>query len=228
MRRSAPRALSCAALTCRASQFRRPFRRCLWITLLLLPVSMTRLAASPEPSKSDLKRQIYAIVRDFCARLGINQSVEVSIVARNPRLISVAFAPGHTDRFKISCEEEFLRTLDSAELRAAVAHEIGHMWIFTHFPYLQTEALANRQAQKLVPRGDLAKVYSKVWAHNGERGNLEEVLGPEEDSSGGHSSASHSRDPSKLEASALGPHRGQTVFFLFLSCLAPPKDIRTT
>lgn len=153
--------------------------RCLFVTILLFSITGSQLSAVARPSQRALKQKIEALVHEFSPRLGISQRVEIAIVGRNARLISVAFAPGRTDLFRMSFEEQFLRTLDNVELRAAVAHEMGHLWIYTHFPFLQTEVLANKQALKLVAREELARVYVKMWAHNGEQGNLTDVLGPE-------------------------------------------------
>ena len=54
--------------------------------------------------------------------------------------------------FALYVEAAFAATLDDAELAAAVAHELGHVWIFTHHPFLQTEQLANEVAMRLVSR----------------------------------------------------------------------------
>jgi Zn-dependent protease with chaperone function len=67
--------------------------------------------------------------------------------------------------------------LDEVELSAVIAHEIGHLWIYTHHPYLQTEALANRIALKLVGRQALASAYRKLWDRTGEPGDLDAFLG---------------------------------------------------
>lgn len=64
--------------------------------------------------------------------------------------------------FRLAFEEGFLNTLTERELAAAIAHELGHVWIFTHFPFLQTEDLANSQALKVVSRDDLDQLYAKV------------------------------------------------------------------
>ena len=48
-----------------------------------------------------------------------------------------------------------------------VAHELGHVWIYTHHPYLQTEQLANQIAMRVVSRESLDSVYGKVWADAG-------------------------------------------------------------
>ena len=71
--------------------------------------------------------------------------------------------------FRMAFEERFLTAVDQDELKAIVAHELGHVWIFTHHPYLQTERLANTVAIRAVPRPSLERVYSKVWAREGTR-----------------------------------------------------------
>ena len=55
---------------------------------------------------------------------------------------------------------------------AAAAHELGHVWIFTHHPFLQTEEGANRVALQLVDRKTLEEVYAKVWVRVGGRGSI--------------------------------------------------------
>jgi predicted Zn-dependent protease len=77
----------------------------------------------------------------------------------------------------------FLETLTDAELEAAVAHELGHVWVFTHHPYLQTEALANQIAMRVVSRQNLQRVYEKMWDQNGVKGNLLDFLGPDDSGS---------------------------------------------
>jgi Zn-dependent peptidase ImmA (M78 family) len=66
--------------------------------------------------------------------------------------------------------------LSDAERQAMVAHELGHVWIFTHHPYLQSEALANRKAEELVSRESLQQVYEKVWELDGEATSLDAYL----------------------------------------------------
>jgi hypothetical protein len=159
-----------------------PLSRCgLSIVLLLISAFAYLLAAADLPGMRPMEQEINLIVEDFSARLGITSRVTVALVPTNSRLASVANLAADTGAFEISFEMGFLRTLDDRELRAAVAHELGHVWIFTHFPYLQTESLANQQALKLVSRSDLGRVYEKVWQWSGKKGNLENVLGPVED-----------------------------------------------
>ena len=74
----------------------------------------------------------------------------------------------------------YLELLSEAEVEAALAHELGHVWIYTHHPYLQTEQLANRIAMRTISRESLASVYQKVWQRLGEKGDLSAFLGLEQ------------------------------------------------
>ena len=84
-------------------------------------------------------------------------------MAENPKLFSVSPAEQQPGTFLLSVEEDFAQELSEVELRAAIAHELGHVWIFTHFPFLQTEQLANDIASRVVSRDSLAPLYEKVW-----------------------------------------------------------------
>lgn len=107
------------------------------------------------------------VVDDLKARLAIPQTVTVSIVTANPRLLSVERAATQSDVFILSVEQDFSDVLTEPEMTAAVAHELGHVWIFTHFPFLQTEDLANDIAARVVSRDSFAPLYDKVWARAG-------------------------------------------------------------
>jgi len=144
--------------------------------LFLSPNVRAPLTAHGEEKPDQIETKINLVIGDFSRRLGITQSVVVSIVAENSRLASVEHAAGGTGSFRMSFAAGFVRTLNDGELRAAIAHEMGHVWIYTHFPYLQTETLANQQALKLVPREDLERVYEKVWEWNGEKGSLAHAM----------------------------------------------------
>jgi hypothetical protein len=136
------------------------------LPLLLLPIFACLLYANGAEQRDQAEQKIESLIQEFSERLGITADVIVAIVPKNSRLVSVEYAPEKSDAFRISFEQGFLNTLDDGEVRAAVAHEMGHIWIFTHFPYLHTEDLANQQALKLVSRGDLGGVYEKVREWN--------------------------------------------------------------
>ena len=105
-------------------------------------------------------------------RLELHQHVDVAVVASNKLMVSVEPVANHGGTFAISFERDFLDSLTDTELQAVVAHELGHVWIFTHHPYLQTEELANSIALQVVTREELEEVYKKVWARVGAKGDI--------------------------------------------------------
>jgi hypothetical protein len=111
-------------------------------------------------------------VDELRARLLIPQEVLVSVVAQDKLLVSVERAEGREGTFALAFERDFLDALSEDELTAVVAHELGHVWIFTHHPFLQTEELANQFALRLVNRATLDRVYEKVWQRTGGKGDL--------------------------------------------------------
>jgi hypothetical protein len=115
---------------------------------------------------------------DLRARLEIKERVHVTLVDHNPLVMSVETLGGRTGPFVISIDRDFIRELNPEEVEAAIAHELGHVWIYTHHPYLQTERLANDIAMRVVRRAAFEPVYEKVWARTGIRGNLIEFIGP--------------------------------------------------
>ena len=132
-------------------------------------------AEGPESAPS-VQARVQEIVNDFMARLTMSQRVSVSMVPKNPLMLSVEFDDSDAG-FLLSLEEDFVADLTDDELRAAIAHELGHVWIFTHHPYLQTELGANQIAQRLVPRDNLVQVYEKVWSRLGTKGDLARFVG---------------------------------------------------
>ena len=128
-----------------------------------IPVCVCVLACASNAHAGDQQARIQHLVDDLKARLSIAQRVDVSIVATNPKLFSVVPAGQDHATCLLSVEEDFAQTLTDDELRAALAHELGHVWIFTHFPFLQTEQLANDIASRVVRRDSLAPLYDKVW-----------------------------------------------------------------
>ena len=149
------------------------------VLLLLFPghVALTH-AAGPERLVANAhdQQRIQDIVNDFMARLTMNQKVVVSMVPKNPLMFSVE-VDGTDSGFLLSVEEDFAGELTQQELEAAVAHELGHVWIFTHHPFLQTEALANQIAERVVPRANLVQVYEKVWKRQGTKGDIARFVG---------------------------------------------------
>ena len=121
------------------------------------------LGYSPIVHASDQLERIQRVVADLKSQLAISQTVDVTIVQTNVRLFSVAPVEHEKATFLLSVEEDFAQALTDSELKAAVAHELGHVWIYTHFPFLQTEELANDIAARVISRESLAPLYDKVW-----------------------------------------------------------------
>jgi hypothetical protein len=139
-----------------------------------LPLATLRsVNADPEYDRSRLD----GIADVLESQLGIDRPVYVEIVAYNRRGFSVQ--PTNTRTFVLSADANFLRLLDNEELTAALAHELAHVWIYTHHPFLHTENLANQIAMQVVARDSLKDLYVKVWTFYGEDGTIEELLGPE-------------------------------------------------
>ncbi|MGH9219025.1 MAG: hypothetical protein ACRD1W_06970 [Vicinamibacterales bacterium] len=109
-------------------------------------------------------------------RLDILERVLVTIVDHNPLVMSVETLSGRSGPFVITADEAFIQSLNDEELQAAVAHELGHVWIYTHHPYLQTERMANDVALRVIRAEVLVPVYEKVWKRTGARGNLAEYI----------------------------------------------------
>jgi hypothetical protein len=141
------------------------------LTLILCSFSTGTLAAEPANAPSAQEGKLQAIVSDLKSRLLITSPIVVSIVPSNALMMSVEAPTDTRETFLLSVEASFLETLTDDELEAAVAHELGHVWIFTHHPFLQTEELANRIAMRAVKRESLESVYSKVWKRGGTKGD---------------------------------------------------------
>jgi hypothetical protein len=124
-------------------------------------------------------RRLADMVRTLRARLLITDNVEIQIDEKNDKMVSSEPLAGGREGYRISFDQHFLDMLDDEEIQAAIAHELGHVWIFSHHPYLQTEELANEIAMRAISRDFLKKVYLKLWSQTGTAGNLEELLGPE-------------------------------------------------
>jgi len=125
-------------------------------------------AAGPEAES----RRVQDVVDAMRLALDVGPDVSVELVQSNPLKASVEPVRGRPGVFRLSIEQSFLEQLTAVELRAVVAHELGHVWISTHHPYLQTEQLANQIAMRVVSRESLDSVYGKVWPDAAAQGPL--------------------------------------------------------
>jgi len=115
--------------------------------------------------------------RELVDRLQIHEAVAVRIDDRNDKMVSVEILPG--GGFVVSFDGSFLKSLTEDEVAAAIAHELGHVWIYSHHPYLQIEELANEVALRITDRDTLTRLYRKMSARTGIVVNLDELLPPD-------------------------------------------------
>ncbi len=118
------------------------------------------------------------LVDKFRTLLAIDRAVSASIVPSNPKVASMTPPGASGQPFELAIERGFLEGLSEDELSAVIAHELGHVWVSTHHPYLQTEELANSIAMRVVSRDSLERVYTKVWARDGSHEDPVKFLGP--------------------------------------------------
>ena len=133
----------------------------LWITVSLILMVQSSTVEGWNRLQHNA-RKIKDIVADLKKQLNINAEITTAVVAKDELLVSVAPVRGRKDAFQISFDATFLAMLDEEELPAAIAHELGHVWIFTHHPYLHTEDLANAIAHRLVSVAEIDRLYEKV------------------------------------------------------------------
>jgi Zn-dependent protease with chaperone function len=138
---------------------------------LLAYTASTVQAAEPAQAPQSEKK-IRVLVDRTRKRLELPQKVSVEIVESNPLKASVRPVKDPKAPFMFSIERAFLAQLSQDELQAVVAHELGHVWIYTHHPYLQTEQLANTIALRVTTIDTLVQVYGKVWSDETLAGNL--------------------------------------------------------
>jgi Zn-dependent protease with chaperone function len=145
---------------------------------LIVIAAISAMAKSRASSERDeAAKDLQNLLDDVKSRLGIDRAVAVELVRKNPHIVSVATPNEQGAPFTVMVEESVLAMLTRDELEAAIAHELGHVWVFTHHPYLQTELLANQVAMRVVGREALIRVYEKVWARDGQKGDLVRFLG---------------------------------------------------
>ncbi len=135
---------------------------------MLFWIAVSVWASDADPSGEGQTRTIQAIVEEFRIRRPFPEPVTARIIRGEKKLVSVRRSPADPNTFVLTFDQDFLSTLTNEELRAAIAHELGHVFIFTHHPYLHTEALANRKAMELVPPEALEQVYRKVLEFGGK------------------------------------------------------------
>jgi hypothetical protein len=150
------------------------------VSAVVLVAFAAGTAQAGEPAKAPASAgRIRALVDATRKRLELRQKVSVEIVARNPLKASVEPVKDAKVPFRFSIERAFLAQLSEDELKAVIAHEMGHVWIYTHHPYLQTEQLANKIALRVTSVDTLVKVYGKVWADESLAGNLPRLPEPQ-------------------------------------------------
>ncbi len=149
----------------------------LTLTLLASSVTPTTFAAEPTNTTAAIEGRLQSLVGNLKDRLEIEPAIVVTLVPSNALMMSVEAPTEPTKPFLLSIDATFLNALTDEEVEASIAHELGHVWIFTHHPYLQTEELANQIAMRAVSRGSLERVYAKVWERGGTKGDLAQFLG---------------------------------------------------
>jgi hypothetical protein len=132
--------------------------------------------ARSEPVDNARLRRFQKTAELLAKHLGLSEAIKVAVVPRNDLVISVELLP-KSRGYGIAIDRGFFECLADTELDAALAHELGHVWIFTHHPFLQTEALANEIAMKAVSRVQLEALYARLWGYTGVPGDIEELLG---------------------------------------------------
>lgn len=148
--------------------------------LAVVFVFLTAIPSAPDSnSVKDRERLAQDIVNRLRAELSIAGEVEIALVKSHPLVFAVEPLDPQRRHFRLSMERGFFEDLNDDELFGALAHEMGHVWIYTHRPFLQTEVLANLVGQKLAGRARLEKVYSKLWAYEQTAGvPMDQLLGP--------------------------------------------------
>jgi hypothetical protein len=135
-------------------------------------------ASDDQPSVTRRARRAEQLVAALRTAIPIQSEVQVAVVLSHPLVFSVELEDKSSNRFLLSMELGFLQILDDDELQAALAHELGHVWIFTHHPFLQTERLANQVGQRAVNRRSFEKLYTKLWTYEGKPGvPMDQLLG---------------------------------------------------
>jgi len=145
------------------------------VALIAIAVLAAGSSAAPGADESAELEQLDRAQRalgTLQARLGLTAEVTAELVPRHPLLVAVAPQAGRRGSYHLKLETGFVRGLTDDELDAVIAHELGHVWIYSHHPYLQTEQLANQVAMRVVSREALEAVYVKVAARGGKKARV--------------------------------------------------------
>jgi hypothetical protein len=130
--------------------------------IIMMSAATTGFAAEHPANVRPSEQALQNVISDLRARLSLSSTVVVSIVSHDALMMSVEAPTEQGDPFRLSIDASFLDTLNGEEIEAALAHELGHVWVFTHHPYLQTEELANQIAMRAVSCESLERLYEKV------------------------------------------------------------------
>src|SRR5262245_32906228 len=117
-----------------------PFVPVLSVALVFLAVAP--IAADPPIILHVRTALAEEIVNQLRSELSITSDIDITLVKYHPLVFFVEPEDSSKRRFRLSMEAGFLLKLDDEELLGALAHEMGHVWIYTHHPFLQTEMLA--------------------------------------------------------------------------------------
>ena len=148
-------------------------------TVAVIVLAAVPIASDPPILLNVKTARARDIVDHLRAELAITSEIDLALVKYHPLVFSVEPEDSRKRRFRLSMEAGFLLMLDDEELVGALAHEMGHVWIYTNHPYLQTEMLANMIGQRVAPRRNFEKVYTKLWAYERTAGvPMDELLGP--------------------------------------------------
>src|SRR5688572_20476027 len=111
----------------RAPVMHQPSRRHFFALVCLPVIVVISLAARMHASEPASVGALQQLIDDLKAELKIDAAVSAAIVKQNSLLVSVerVDAPGN---FRMEFEERFLSSLDQDELKAIIAHELGHVW----------------------------------------------------------------------------------------------------
>src|SRR5262249_16051678 len=141
----------------------------------LLCLGLVQASGSPAEPAAFRVARLEETAQSLETAMGMHNRVRVLVVPENKLVISVEVLPAPEVGYQVVMERRFYEMLSDEEITAAIAHEIGHVWIYSHHPFLQTEALANEIAMKAVSRKALASLYGKLWSYTGVPGDLQEL-----------------------------------------------------